>query len=241
MLKTIIGTKVGMTQIFDKSGNVVPVTVISAGPCIISNIRTKEKNGYSALVLSYGDVKEKSLTKPFIGQFKKNNIPVKKYLREIRINDTSAYQVGQEIKAEIFQAGSYVDVSGRTKGKGFAGTVKRHGFSGGPSTHGQSDRQRSPGSIGSQGPQRVLKGMRMAGHLGNEIDTTQKLEIVAVDSSKNMILVKGAVPGVHGAILIVSETKKRVKVRYVAAAPAKTSGSGQKKKAAASAAPKAKK
>jgi large subunit ribosomal protein L3 len=202
-----------MTQVFDETGNVTPVTVVLAGPCVITAIRTKDKDGYNAIQLGYGDVKEKSLTKPYAGQFKKNNVTPKKYLCEFTVSKTDDYKIGQEIKADIFKPGDYIDVSGVSKGKGFAGNVKRHGFGGGPSTHGQSDRQRSPGSIGGQGPQRVLRGMRMAGHLGQEVVTTQKLEVVSVDNEKNLLLIKGAMPGVNQGILVIEESVKRVKSR----------------------------
>ncbi|MBN1622302.1 MAG: 50S ribosomal protein L3 [Endomicrobiales bacterium] len=210
MLKSILGNKVGMTQIFDETGNIIPVTVVDCSPCIVANIRTKENDGYCALQLGFGNVKEKSLSKPLAGQFKKKNIPVKKYLREFRIEDVSQYTIGQEIKSDIFKAGEYVDVSGVSKGKGFAGTVKRHGFQGGVTTHGQSDRQRAPGSIGAQRPTHVIKGKRMAGHLGHEMVTVQKLKIVAVDTDKNILLISGAVPGVSESLLIIEKTVKKV-------------------------------
>lgn len=215
-----------MTQIYDQTGNVVPVTVIAAGPCVVTGIRTKEKDGYTALQLGYGDLKEKALTKPFGGYCKKNNVPAKKYIREFRTADIANVNLGQEIKVDVFKAGDYVDVSGITKGKGFAGGVKRYGFRGGPSTHGQSDRQRAPGSLGCQGFQRVIKGLRMAGHLGQEIVTIQKLEIISVDPEKNLLLIKGAMPGVNKGIIVINETVKRKKSKTVvqAAAPAKKKG-----------------
>jgi large subunit ribosomal protein L3 len=213
MLKSILGTKVGMTRIFDPIGNMVPVTVVSCGPCVVSSIRTKEKNGYSALALGFGNTKEKTMPKPLAGQFKKNNIALKKYIREFLVDDTSKYQLGQEIKADIFQAGDYIDVSGISKGKGFAGVVKRHGFAGGPSTHGQSDRQRHPGSISAQGFQRVIKGLRMAGRMGSERVTIQGLEVVSVDPVNNVMLIKGAVPGVNKGLLLIEKTIKKIKVK----------------------------
>ncbi|MCB4792626.1 MAG: 50S ribosomal protein L3 [Elusimicrobia bacterium] len=210
MLKSILGNKIGMTQIFDETGNMIPVTVINAGPCTVTGIRTNEKNGYTALQLGFGDIKEKALKNPVKGQFKKLEITPKKYLREFRVDDVSAYKIGQEIKADLFKAGDYVDISGVSKGKGFAGGVKRYHFKGGVQTHGQSDRQRAPGSIGSQGPQHVLKGMRMAGHMGNVVITTQKLKVVKVDNEKNLILINGAVPGVNGNMVVVNKTVKKV-------------------------------
>ena len=188
MLKSILGTKVGMTQVFDKEGNIVPITVVAAGPCVVTVIRSKEKDGYSAVQLGYFDKKEKYFNKPQVGFFKKNNLPLKKYLREFRLDDTKDLTVGQEIKADIFQAGDFIDVQGVSKGHGFSGTVKRHNFRGGPATHGQSDRQRAPGTIGSQGPQRVLRGLRMAGHFGHENIRVQRLEIFGIDIEKNLIL-----------------------------------------------------
>lgn len=211
MLTSILGTKIGMTQIFDKTGNVIPVTVIAAGPCIVTGLRTKEKDGYTAVQLGYGDVKEKSLNKPDAGQFKKLNIAPRKVLQEFRLSDVAGYQLGQEIKVDIFKEGDYVDVTGVSKGKGFAGTVKRHNFGGGPQTHGQSDRQRAPGNVGSQRPQRVLKGQKMAGHLGDENITIMKMKIVAVDNEKNFMLLEGSVPGVKNGLLVIKKTVKTVK------------------------------
>ena len=226
MLTSIIGTKVGMTQIFDASGNIVPVTVVSAGPCVITGIMTKEKNGYTAVQLGYGEVKETKINKSMAGLFKKANVKAKRLLRELRVADIAGFQVGQEIKVDIFKPGDCVDVFGISKGKGFAGGVKRHGFRGGPASHGQSDRLRAPGSIGSQGPQRVLKGMRMAGHMGNEQVTVQKLEVVVVDAEKNMLLLKGAVPGVNKGILTISRTIKKVKPKVLKQGKEKKKGKG---------------
>jgi large subunit ribosomal protein L3 len=229
MLRSILGTKIAMTQVFDQDGNLVPVTVVSAGPCVVSALRTKEKNGYTAVQLAYGDIKkEKSLTKPYIGIFKKINIAPKKYLKEFHVDDIAGLEVGNEIKVDIFQAGEYVDVVGISKGKGFAGTVKRHNFRGGPTTHGQSDRLRAPGSIGSQGPQRLFKGMRMAGHLGNEQVTVQKIRVVAIEPEKNMILIEGSVPGVKNGLLVLSKTVKKISIHSQAA----VSKNGQKAKKA---------
>lgn len=213
MFKSILGTKVGMTRIFDPLGNIIPVTVVQCGPCIVASIRTKEKDGYTALGLGFGDAKEKTMTKPEAGLFKKNNMPLKLHIREFSVDDTSKYQLGQEIKTDIFAAGDYVDVSGVSKGRGFAGGMKRHGFQGGPATHGQSDRPRSPGSIGCQGFQRVIKGLRMAGRLGGEKVTIQSLEVVSVDPAKNLMLIKGAVPGTNKGLIVIEGTVKRIKVK----------------------------
>ena len=229
MVKSIIGTKIGMTQIFDKSGNLIPVTMISAGPCTVTAIRTKETNGYTAVQLGYGAVKDKALSKASAGNFKKNKLVAKRMLQEFRVADVSSYTLGQEVKADVFQAGDYVDATAQTKGKGFAGTAKRHGFAGGPSTHGQSDRQRAPGGIGAQGFQRVLPGLRMAGHMGHEYVTIQRLEVIGIDVEKNLILVRGCVPGVNRCIVVLNKTVKKVSVASASAAGKKA----DKKKAAA--------
>ncbi|MBR3654534.1 MAG: 50S ribosomal protein L3 [Elusimicrobia bacterium] len=213
MLKSIIGSKIGMTQVFDEKGKLVPVTVIEAGPCVVTAIKTVENDGYNAVQLGFKDVAEKKLTKAQLGHLKKNNIAPKKILREFRIDDVSGYTVGQEIKADIFKAGDYVDVSGISKGKGFAGVIKRHNFGMQPRTRGQSDRMRARGSSGGQGPQKLFKGMRMSGHMGQEYVTIQKLLVVNVDAEKNVLLVRGAVPSVKTGTLIVNNTIKKVPVK----------------------------
>jgi large subunit ribosomal protein L3 len=212
MLKSIIGKKVGMTQVFDDKGNLIPVTVVEAGPCVVTGIRTAEKDGYSAIQLGFGDAKEKSLNKARLGLFKKNNIAPKKVIKEFKVSAVAEISVGQEIKADIFKAGDYVDVSAVTKGRGYAGVIKRHNFGMQPTTHGQSDRTRARGSSGGQGPQKVLKGTRMSGHLGNEFVTIQKLLIVNVDAEKNVLLIKGAVPAVKTGTLFISNTLKKIPV-----------------------------
>lgn len=212
MLKSIIGKKIGMTQVFDDKGNLVPVTVVEAGPCIVTGIRTSEKDGYSAVQLGFGDIAEKKLIKAQTGFFKKNNITPKKVLKEIRVDDISSFSVGQEIKVDAFKAGDYVDVSAVSKGKGYAGVIKRHNFGMQPRTHGQSDRTRSRGSSGGQGPQKLFKGMKMSGHLGNEYVTIQKLLVVNVDAEKNLMLIKGAVPAVKTGTLFISNTIKKIPV-----------------------------
>ena len=212
MLKSIIGSKIGMTQVFDEKGKLVPVTVIEAGPCVVTAIKTVENDGYNAVQLGFKDVAEKKLTKAQLGHLKKNNIAPKKILREFRTDDVSGYTVGQEIKADIFKAGDYVDVSGVSKGKGYAGVIKRHNFGMQPRTRGQSDRMRARGSSGGQGPQKLFKGMRMSGHMGQEYVTIQKLLVVSVDAEKNVLLVRGAVPSVKTGTLIVNNTVKRVPV-----------------------------
>jgi large subunit ribosomal protein L3 len=212
MLKSIIGSKIGMTQVFDEKGKLVPVTVIEAGPCVVTAIKTVETDGYNAVQLGFKDVAEKKLTKAQLGHLKKNNIAPKKVLREFRLDDVSDLTIGQEIKADVFKAGDYVDVCGLTKGKGFAGVIKRHNFGMQPRTRGQSDRMRARGSSGAQGPQKLLKGLRMSGHLGQEYVTIQKLLVVSVDAEKNVLLVRGAVPSVKTGTLIVNNTIKKVPV-----------------------------
>ncbi|MDR1474236.1 MAG: 50S ribosomal protein L3 [Endomicrobium sp.] len=212
MLKSIIGKKVGMTQVFDDKGNLIPVTVVEAGPCVVTGIRTAEKDGYTAVQLGFDDVKEKNLNKAKLGLFKKNSIAPKKVVKEFRVADVAEFSVGQEIKTDVFKAGDYVDVSAITKGKGFAGVIKRHNFGMQPTTHGQSDRTRARGSSGGQGPQKVLKGMRMSGHLGNEFVTIQKLLVVNVDAQNNMLLIKGSVPAVKTGTLFISNTLKKIPV-----------------------------
>jgi large subunit ribosomal protein L3 len=212
MLKSIIAKKLGMTQVFDEKGNLVPVTVVEAGPCIVVNIRTIEKDGYDAVQLGFMDAKEKRLGKAQTGVFKKNNLPIKKVLREFRVDDLKPFSVGQEFKVDLFKAGDYVDVSGITKGKGNAGVIKRHHFGMQPTTHGQSDRTRARGSSGGQGPQKVLKGMRMAGRMGGDNVTVQKLQVVNVDLEKNLMLIKGAVPAVNTGILLINNTLKKIPI-----------------------------
>ncbi|GHT49558.1 50S ribosomal protein L3 [Endomicrobiia bacterium] len=212
MLKSIIGKKVGMTQVFDDKGNLIPVTVVEAGRCIITNVRTVENDGYAAVQIAFGDTEEKKLSKPQAGLFKKYNLSPKKIVREIRVADVAEFSVGQEIKVDLFKTGDYVDVRAVSKGKGYAGVIKRHNFGMQPTTHGQSDRTRARGSSGGQGPQKVLKGTRMAGHLGNEYVTIQKLLVVGVDVEKNVLLIRGAVPAVNTGILLISSTLKKIPV-----------------------------
>ncbi len=212
MLKSIIGSKVGMTQVFDEKGRLVPVTVIEAGPCVVTAVKTVETDGYNAVQLGFKDVAEKKLTKAQAGHLKKNNIAPKSILKEFRLDDVSGLAVGQEIKADIFKPGDYVDVSGISKGKGYAGVIKRHNFGMQPRTRGQSDRMRARGSSGGQGPQKLFKGMRMSGHLGQELVTVQKLLVVNVDAQKNVLLVRGAVPSVKKGTLVVNNTVKKVPV-----------------------------
>ena len=211
MKKAIIGRKVGMTQIFDEKGNVIPVTVIEAGPCSVVQVKTVETDGYDAVQLGFGTVKEKKLNKPEKGHFTKVKVTPVKHLREFRLADVSNVKVGDEIKADVFTAGETVDIQGTTKGKGFQGVIKRHGQSRGPMGHG-SMYHRRPGSMGSTStPGRVYKGKNLPGHMGYETVTVQNLEIVKVDMDKNVILIKGSVPGNKGAILKIRNSVKSTK------------------------------
>lgn len=211
-MKGMIGKKVGMTQVFDEQGTVTPVTVIQAGPCYVTLIRTADRDGYVAVQLGYGETKPKSLTKGQLGHLQKADLPALRYLREFRMpnNANVAVQEGQEIKVDVFEKGEIVDVIGTSKGRGFAGTIKRHGFHRGPKTHGQSDRMRSPGSIGMCAtPGRTLKGQRMGGRMGNDRVTVQNLELMVVDAEKNLLAVKGSIPGAKGSIVMIKPANKR--------------------------------
>ena len=201
MKKALIGKKVGMTQIFDEEGKVIPVTVIEATPCTVTQIKTVEQDGYQAVQLGFGDVKESKLNKPRLGHLSKNKLAPKKYLREFRLDSIEGMNVGDELKADVFSVGDRVDIQGTSKGKGFQGVIKRHGQSRGPMGHG-SMYHRRPGSMGpTSTPGRVFKGKKLPGHMGRETITIQNLEVVRVDLDKNVILVKGSVPGAKGAIL----------------------------------------
>ena len=207
MKKALLGKKLGMTQIFDENGKVIPVTVIEAGPCTVVQVKTKDADGYEAVQLGFGEVKAKKVTKPAAGHFKKANVEPKKHLREFRLEEIS-YNVGDELKADVFTAGESVDITGTTKGKGFQGVIKRHGQSRGPMGHG-SMYHRRPGSMGpTSTPGRVFKGKKLPGHMGMVQVTIQNLEIVSVDLDKNVILVKGSVPGNKGAILKIKDSVK---------------------------------
>ncbi|HIE57321.1 MAG TPA: 50S ribosomal protein L3 [Anaerolineales bacterium] len=209
MLKGLIGKKIGMTQIFDETGAAIPVTVIEAGPCYVTQIRTVEAEGYAAVQLGFGEVKPKRLTGGQLGHLKRNELAPLRYLREFRTKDADLNE-GDKLTVDVFSVGDHVDVTGTSKGRGFAGVVKRHGFRGGPKTHGQSDRQRAPGSIGAtSGTSRVFKGKRMPGHMGNRRVTAQNLEIVLVDPERNLIAVRGAVPGAKGGLLVIKEVRKQ--------------------------------
>ena len=201
MKKGLIGKKVGMTQIFDEAGKVIPVTAIEAGPCVVAQVKTEETDGYTAIQLGFGDVKESKLNRPEKGHFSKVNVTPKKHLREFRVDSVEEVKVGDELKADVFVAGDKIDIQGTSKGKGFQGVIKRHGQSRGPMGHG-SMYHRRPGSMGpTSTPGRVFKGKKLHGHMGVQTVTIQNLEVVKVDLDKNVILVKGSVPGAKGAIL----------------------------------------
>ncbi len=210
-MKGIIGKKVGMTQVFDEVGNVIPVTVIQAGPCYVTQIRTAEKDGYVAIQLGFGVNKPQRLTKGALGHLKRNSLPALRHLREFRIkNGDVDVAEGQTITADVFLKGERVDVIGTSKGRGFAGTIKRHHFHSQPKTHGQSDRERAPGSVGmTTTPGRTFKGHRMAGRMGNDRVTAENLEVVVVDAEKNLLAVRGSVPGANGGIVVIKPARVR--------------------------------
>jgi large subunit ribosomal protein L3 len=209
MFKGLIGRKVGMTQIFDDDGIAVPVTVIEAGPCYVAQIKTTEKDGYSAVQLGFGETKPKRLTGGQLGHLKRNELPPVKILREFRTSKPEVEE-GDLLKADVFAAGDRVDVIGTSKGRGFAGVMKRYNFGGGPITHGQSDRQRSPGSLGSgTTPGRVFKGKRGPGRMGNERVTSANVRVVLVDPERNLIAVDGSVPGPKGGMVMIKAVRKQ--------------------------------
>ncbi len=210
-MKGIIGKKVGMTQIFNERGDVIPVTVIEAGPCYVTQVRTAERDGYTAVQLGFSETKPQRLTRGQLGHLNRNNLPALRYLREFRVlSDSLDVEEGATIKADVFAPGERVDVIGTSKGRGFAGTIKRHGFNRQPKTHGQSDRERAPGSVGAGStPGRVMKGLRMSGRMGNDRVTTENLEVVVVDAERNLIAVRGSVPGVKGGIVLIKPARPR--------------------------------
>ncbi len=211
MIQGLLGRKLGMTQMFDETGEAHPVTVIEAGPCVVTQIRTPEKDGYGAIQLGFG--LDKRLNKPEQGHRRASGF-MSRYLREVKADDIGEFEVGQVIKADTFAVGELVDVTGTSKGRGFQGGVKRHGFRGGPKTHGQSDRLRAPGSIGSSAtPGRVFKGMKMAGHMGHERVTVQNLRVMRVDTERNLLLIEGSVPGPNKGLLLVRRAVKGQKKR----------------------------
>ena len=207
--KGILGRKLGMTQIWDDENRVVPVTVIEAGPCRVVQLKTPERDGYSAVQLAFGATKESRLTKPELGHLKKAAATPVKHLAELRVDDISVYEVGQVINADVFAAGELVDVTGIGKGKGFSGAMQRHNFKGQGASHGNHKKHRAPGSIGACAtPARVFKGTRMAGRMGAEKVTTLNLKVVSTDAEKNLLLVKGAVPGPKGGLVVIRDAVK---------------------------------
>ncbi len=203
MVNTILGRKLGMTQVWSENDEIVPVTVIQAGPCVISQVKTAETDGYEAIQIGFGDIKEKKVNKPMKGHFEKAGIAPMRYLREVRVPEASAHQVGETISVDIFAEAKKVHVTGISKGKGFAGVIKRHNMGGGPGGHG-SHFHRAPGSVGQCAyPSRVFKGLRLPGHMGCDKVTVKNLKVVKVDAENNILLVKGAVPGGKGALVTV--------------------------------------
>jgi large subunit ribosomal protein L3 len=210
--KGLLAKKIGMTQVFTEKGELLPVTVLEAGPCVVIALRAVQKDGYGAVQLGFGEAKEKKLSKPAAGHFKKAGVAAHRHVREVRLkSDAPAYEVGQSLKADLFSAGEWVDVTGTSKGKGFSGQHKRHHFGRGPVTHG-SHNIKQPGSIGSSStPSRVYKGMRMAGQLGNSQRTTMHLKVVRVDLDRNLILVNGDVPGHKNSVVLVKDSTRQPK------------------------------
>jgi large subunit ribosomal protein L3 len=210
-VKGILGAKLGMTQVWDNN-KIVPVTVVQAGPCVVTQVRTNDKDGYSAVQLAYGAINPRKVIKPRAGHFEKAGVAPRRHIVELRTTDASEYELGQEVTVSTFQAGQAVDVTGKTKGKGFAGVMKRHGFHGLGAGHGVERKHRSPGSIGACAtPGRVFKGVRMAGRMGGARYTAQGLTIQAVDEEQNLLLVRGAIPGPKGALVLVRTAAKQKK------------------------------
>jgi large subunit ribosomal protein L3 len=208
-VKGILGTKLGMTQVFDESNRIVPVTVVQAGPNVVTQVRTQETDGYVAVQLAFGAIDPRKVNKPETGHFSKAGVTPRRYLAELRTADAGEYTVGQEITAEVFAAGTVIDATGTSKGKGYAGVMKRHGFKGLSASHGTQRKHRSPGSIGGCAtPGRVFKGLRMAGRMGHEKVTTQNLTVHRVDADSGLILIKGAVPGPKGGLVFLKSAAK---------------------------------
>ena len=197
----LLGNKIGMTQIFDEAGNIIPVTILKVGPCVVTQVKTAEKDGYDSIQVGYGSVSSKSLTQPELGHLQKSNIQPLKYLKEFRINEENEFQIGQILNVDSFEPGQLVNIQGKTIGKGFSGLQKRHNFTRGPMTHG-SKNHRAPGSIGmGTTPGRVLPGKKMSGQLGNKIITIKKLKVIQINSEENILVIKGSVPGKPGNLL----------------------------------------
>ena len=210
-IKGVLGTKLGMTQVFSDEGKIVPVTVVAAGPCVVTAVRTPGSDGYSAVQLGYGEIDPRRVTKPVTGHFAKAGLTPRRYLVELRTDDADQYTLGQELTAETFGAGDLVDVTGRSKGKGTAGVMKRHGFHGLGASHGTQRKHRSPGSIGGCAtPGRVFRGLKMAGRMGNARTTVPRLTVHAVDAERGLLLIKGAVPGPKGGLVLVRSAAKQL-------------------------------
>jgi large subunit ribosomal protein L3 len=210
-VKGVLGTKLGMTQVFNDDGKVVPVTVVAAGPCVVTAVRTPGTDGYAAVQLGYGEIDPRRVNRPEAGHFAKAGVTPRRYLVELRTDDATSYTLGQEVTAETFSAGDLVDVTGRSKGKGTAGVMKRHGFHGLGASHGTQRKHRSPGSIGGCAtPGRVFKGLRMAGRMGNARSTIARLTVHSVDADRGLLLIKGAVPGPKGALVLVRSAAKQL-------------------------------
>jgi len=208
-IKGVLGTKLGMTQVFDDDGKMVPVTVVAAGPCVVTAVRTPDADGYAAVQLGYGEVDPRRVNKPEAGHFARAGVTPRRYLVELRTDDASDYTLGQEVTAETFEAGELIDVTARSKGKGFAGVMKRHGFRGLGASHGTQRKHRAPGSIGGCAtPGRVFKGLRMAGRMGGVRTTAPNLTLHAVDADRGLLLIKGAVPGPSGGLVLVRSAVK---------------------------------
>ena len=208
-MKSILGKKLGMTQLFLEDGTVVPVTVVEAGPCVVTQIKTNETDGYEAVQIGFKDIREKLVSKPVAGHFKKAGVSLKRHLKEYKVDDMPSYELGQEIKVDVFEKGDIVDVQGTSKGKGFQGTIARHGFARGPMSHG-SHNKKKPGSIGAcADPGKVIKGKKMPGHGGAQTVTVQNIEVVGIDADKNVLLVRGAVPGANGGLLSITKAVKQ--------------------------------
>ena len=237
MQKAIIGKKVGMTQIFDETGRVIPVTVIEAGPCVVAQKKTIENDGYSSVQLAYGDVAERKLSKPEMGHLKKAGLTAKKHLKEFKLDNASEMEVGAEIKADVFAAGDHIDVTGTSKGHGFQGSVKRHGTHIQKKSHGGGPVHRHSGSMGAcSTPSRIFKGKNMPGHMGVETVTVQNLDVVKVDADLNMIVVRGAIPGPKGGLVYLKSTVKTIKIAKgdagISKNPQKASGRNPQKASA---------
>lgn len=208
-IKGVLGSKLGMTQIWDDNNRVIPVTVVKVGPCVVSQVRTPETDGYNAVQLAFGAIDPRKVNKPMTGHFAKAGVTPRRHVVELRTADASEYTLGQEIGPDIFEVGQRVDVTGTTKGKGFAGVMKRHGFAGLRASHGVERKHRSPGSIGGcSTPGRVFKGLRMAGRMGGDRQTTQNLKVAGVDAEKGLLLLKGAIPGPKGGLVLVTTAVK---------------------------------